>query len=142
MSPGFFGVGLLDGLVRVSVCSADDAGGRCWFAGGAEELRPDGDVIHGDSPEVAVRCAEVFAWLMTELAERDGHLATAGDAITGVFECQPAGGPAGNGDLTWLMIMESRPTHHVDLPVLGLCWGKIRTNPGRQVARRPRMRGR
>jgi hypothetical protein len=34
----------------------------------AEELRPGGEVLHGDSPEVAVRCAEVFAWLMAELA--------------------------------------------------------------------------
>jgi hypothetical protein len=35
----------------------------------AEEFRPGGEVLHGDSPEVAVRCAEVFAWLMTELAD-------------------------------------------------------------------------
>jgi len=34
----------------------------------AEEFRPGGEMLHGDSPEVAVRCAEVFAWLMTELA--------------------------------------------------------------------------
>jgi hypothetical protein len=34
----------------------------------AEELRPGGDVLLGDSPEVAVRYAEVFAWLMAELA--------------------------------------------------------------------------
>jgi hypothetical protein len=34
----------------------------------AEEFRPGGEVLHGDSPEVAVRCAEVFARLMTELA--------------------------------------------------------------------------
>jgi hypothetical protein len=34
----------------------------------AEEFRPGGEVLHGDSPEVAVRCAEVFAWLMAELA--------------------------------------------------------------------------
>jgi hypothetical protein len=33
----------------------------------AEEFRPGGEVLHGDSPEVAVRCAEVFAWLMAEL---------------------------------------------------------------------------
>jgi hypothetical protein len=35
----------------------------------AEELRPGGEVLHGDSPEVAVRGAEVFAWLMAELAD-------------------------------------------------------------------------
>jgi hypothetical protein len=35
----------------------------------AEEFRPGGEVLHGDSPEVAARCAEAFAWLMTELAE-------------------------------------------------------------------------
>jgi hypothetical protein len=34
----------------------------------AEEFRPGGEVLHGDSPDVAVRCAEVFARLMTELA--------------------------------------------------------------------------
>ncbi len=34
----------------------------------AEEHRPGGEVLHGDSPEVASRCAEVFAWLMAELA--------------------------------------------------------------------------
>ena len=34
----------------------------------AEEFRPGGDVLHGDSPDVAVRCAEVFARLMAELA--------------------------------------------------------------------------
>lgn len=34
----------------------------------AEEFRPGGEVLHGDSPEVAVRSAEVFARLMTELA--------------------------------------------------------------------------
>jgi Phosphotransferase enzyme family len=34
----------------------------------AEEFRPGGEVLHGDSPEVAVRCAEVFARLMSELA--------------------------------------------------------------------------
>ena len=34
----------------------------------AEEFRPGGEVLYGDSPEVAVRCAEVFARLMTELA--------------------------------------------------------------------------
>jgi hypothetical protein len=35
----------------------------------AEEFRPGGEVLHGDSPEVAVRCAEVFARLMAELAD-------------------------------------------------------------------------
>jgi hypothetical protein len=35
----------------------------------AEEFRPGGEVLHGDSPEVAARCAEVFARLMNELAE-------------------------------------------------------------------------
>lgn len=35
----------------------------------AEEFRVGGEVLHGDSPEVAVRCAEVFARLMAELAD-------------------------------------------------------------------------
>ena len=35
----------------------------------AEELRPGGEVLHGDSPDVAARYAEVFAWLMAELAD-------------------------------------------------------------------------
>jgi hypothetical protein len=35
----------------------------------AEEFRPGGDVLHGDSPDVAVRYAEVFARLMAELAD-------------------------------------------------------------------------
>jgi hypothetical protein len=34
----------------------------------AEEFRPGGEVLRGDSPDVAARCAEVFAWLMAELA--------------------------------------------------------------------------
>jgi hypothetical protein len=34
----------------------------------AEEFRPGGEVLYGDSPDVAVRCAEVFARLMAELA--------------------------------------------------------------------------
>jgi hypothetical protein len=34
----------------------------------AEEFRPDGEVLPGDSPDVAVRYAEVFARLMAELA--------------------------------------------------------------------------
>jgi hypothetical protein len=35
----------------------------------AEELRPGGEVLHGDSPDVAVRYAKVFARVMTELAD-------------------------------------------------------------------------
>jgi hypothetical protein len=35
----------------------------------AEEFRPGGEVLHGDSPEVAARYAEVFARLMAELAD-------------------------------------------------------------------------
>jgi hypothetical protein len=35
----------------------------------AEQFRPGGEVIHGDSPAVAVRCAAVFAQLMAELAD-------------------------------------------------------------------------
>jgi hypothetical protein len=35
----------------------------------AEEFRPGGEVLHGNSPDMAVRCAEVFARLMTELAD-------------------------------------------------------------------------
>jgi hypothetical protein len=38
----------------------------------AEEFRPGGEVLCGDSPDVAVRYAEVFAWLMAELAELAG----------------------------------------------------------------------
>ena len=34
----------------------------------AEEFRPGGEVLYGDSPDVAVRCAAVFARLMAELA--------------------------------------------------------------------------
>jgi hypothetical protein len=34
----------------------------------AEEFRPGGEVLHGDSPDVAVRYAGAFAWLMAELA--------------------------------------------------------------------------
>ena len=34
----------------------------------AEEFRPGGEVLHGDSPDVAVRCAELFARLIAELA--------------------------------------------------------------------------
>ena len=34
----------------------------------AEEFRPGGEVLHGDSPDVAARCAELFARLMAELA--------------------------------------------------------------------------
>jgi Phosphotransferase enzyme family len=35
----------------------------------AEEFRPGGEVLVGDSPEVAVRCAGLFARLMAELAD-------------------------------------------------------------------------
>ncbi|MEB8339637.1 aminoglycoside phosphotransferase/kinase family protein [Streptomyces endophyticus] len=35
----------------------------------AEESRPGGELLRGDSPDVAVRYAEVFAWLMTELVD-------------------------------------------------------------------------
>jgi hypothetical protein len=35
----------------------------------AEEFRPGGEVLYGDSPAVAARCAEIFGWLMEELAE-------------------------------------------------------------------------
>jgi hypothetical protein len=35
----------------------------------AEEFRPGGEALHGDSPELAVRCAEVFARLMAELVD-------------------------------------------------------------------------
>jgi hypothetical protein len=34
----------------------------------AEEFRPGGEVLHGNSPDIAVRYAEVFARLMAELA--------------------------------------------------------------------------
>jgi hypothetical protein len=34
----------------------------------AEEFRPGGEMLHGDSPDVAVCCAAVFARLMAELA--------------------------------------------------------------------------
>jgi hypothetical protein len=34
----------------------------------AEEFRPGGEVLYGDSPDVAVRYAQVFGWLMAELA--------------------------------------------------------------------------
>ena len=34
----------------------------------AEEFRPGGEVLHGDSPDIAVRCAGLFARLMAELA--------------------------------------------------------------------------
>jgi hypothetical protein len=35
----------------------------------AEEFRPGGEVLHGDSPGIAARCAKVFARLMAELAD-------------------------------------------------------------------------
>jgi len=34
-----------------------------------EEFLPGGEVLHGDSPDVGARCAEVFARLMAELAD-------------------------------------------------------------------------
>ncbi|GIH15321.1 hypothetical protein Raf01_34930 [Rugosimonospora africana] len=34
----------------------------------AEEYRPGGEVLHGDSPDMALRCVEVFARLMAELS--------------------------------------------------------------------------
>ncbi|MFF5084279.1 hypothetical protein ACFY36_45150 [Actinoplanes sp. NPDC000266] len=34
----------------------------------AEEFRPGGEILHGDSPDMAVRCAEAYARLMAELA--------------------------------------------------------------------------
>jgi hypothetical protein len=34
----------------------------------AEEFRPGGEVLQGDSPGIAIRCAQVFAQLMAELA--------------------------------------------------------------------------
>jgi hypothetical protein len=35
----------------------------------AEEFRPGGEALHGDSPQIAMRNAEVFARLMAELAD-------------------------------------------------------------------------
>ena len=35
----------------------------------AEEFRPGGEMLRGNSPDVAARYAEVFAWLMAELAD-------------------------------------------------------------------------
>jgi hypothetical protein len=35
----------------------------------AEEFRPGGEVLHGDSPDVAARLGELFARLMAELAD-------------------------------------------------------------------------
>ena len=51
----------------------------------AEEFRPGGEVLHGDSPDVAVRCAQAFAWLMAELADVTvgGHMARG----TGYVSC-------------------------------------------------------
>jgi hypothetical protein len=37
----------------------------------AEELRPGGDILHGDTPEVAVRYAQVYARLTAALADVD-----------------------------------------------------------------------
>jgi hypothetical protein len=35
----------------------------------AEEFRPGGEVLHGNSPDVAARYAKAFAWLMAELVD-------------------------------------------------------------------------
>jgi hypothetical protein len=43
------------------------AAGAGSLAVHAEAFRPGGEVLHGDSPDVAVRCAEVYARLMAEL---------------------------------------------------------------------------
>jgi hypothetical protein len=40
-----------------------------WLAVHAEEFRPGGEVLHGDTPEVAARYAAAFTRLMAELAE-------------------------------------------------------------------------
>ena len=44
-------------------------GGIGSLAVHAEEFRPGGEVLAGDSPDVAARYAEVFARLMAELAD-------------------------------------------------------------------------
>jgi hypothetical protein len=88
-----FGLRLADGRNVVVKARADDGravscvAAQAWLAGRgfpcprpltavaaagslavhAEEFRPGGEVLHGNSPDVAVRCAEVFARLMTEL---------------------------------------------------------------------------
>ena len=40
-----------------------------WLAVHAEELRPGGEVLHGDSPDMIMRYAALFARLMGELAD-------------------------------------------------------------------------
>lgn len=53
---------------RVSVGPATHAGGQCRFTGRVRlVLRLGGDGLHGDSPEAAVRYAEVLAQLMAEV---------------------------------------------------------------------------
>ncbi|HEY6314827.1 MAG TPA: hypothetical protein VIY52_29050 [Streptosporangiaceae bacterium] len=49
----------------------------------AEEFRPGGEVLQGDSPDVAARYAEVFARLMTDAREEalHGNTAVGGDAL-------------------------------------------------------------
>jgi phosphotransferase family enzyme len=90
-----FGLRLADGSSVVVKARADDGRAvacltaQAWLAEGgfpcarpltpvvgvgsldvhAEEFRPGGEVLHGDSPEVAERYAEVFAWSMAVLAD-------------------------------------------------------------------------
>jgi Phosphotransferase enzyme family len=40
-----------------------------WLAVHAEEFRPGGEILHGDSPDIAGRAAAVFARLMGDLAD-------------------------------------------------------------------------
>ena len=47
----------------------------------AEEFRPGGEVLGGDSPDVAVRYAQVFARLMAELADVSRRAAAAESAL-------------------------------------------------------------
>lgn len=54
---------------RVDLCPTTHAGGACRVAGHAEESRPGGDVLSGDTPDAAVRFAEVFTRLMAYLVE-------------------------------------------------------------------------
>jgi hypothetical protein len=55
-----------------SDCALGRSAGLVVRVGGlaahAEEFRPGGEVLHGDSPDVAVRYAQVFGWLMAGLA--------------------------------------------------------------------------
>src|SRR5215207_2151414 len=47
----------------------------------AEEFRPGGEVLHGDSPDIAMRNAEVFAQVMAELCRRGRRAAAAESAV-------------------------------------------------------------